>query len=138
MRDRRGYARTLTAGLSLALALFASGCLVGEGAEEDDAPKLAQEQASTAPAVTVSVHVAPSKASAITVHVAPSKVSATPLSDTQGLTDQNDADEPALPPENSEVNYDNTTAAHEQIGGALDDGVFFDPPPHPYTPPPQH
>ena len=46
MRDRRGYARTLTAGLSLALALFASGCLVAEGTEEDDAPKLAQEQAS--------------------------------------------------------------------------------------------
>jgi hypothetical protein len=125
MRDRQGYARMLTAGLSLALALFASGCLAAEGTEEDEAPKLAQEAASTA--------------SAVAVYAAPREASAAPAIDTQNLTDEDEAEAPATPPEDSEVDYDDTTAAHEQIGGqGHGDGVFLEPPPHPYTPPPQH
>jgi hypothetical protein len=135
MRDRRGYARTLTAGLSLALALFASGCLVAGGAE-DEAPELAREPAG----VTATIHVASREASATLTSdtrglwQSPTPPSGAPSS-TQGVTDVEETEEASIPPEDSEADYYDTTAAHEQIGGN-GDGVFLEPPPHPYTPPP--
>jgi hypothetical protein len=122
MRDRWGYARTLTAGLSLALALSASGCLVAEGAE-DEAPELAHE------------------ITAVTVQAAPSEAKAPPVVELRVLADEEEAQLHAISPGGSELDdkdkdKDKEAAAHGKTEQQTpSDEIFLDPPPQPWTPP---